>query len=223
MLSVLTFNCNKGNCNIQNIGKILVDSNADVICLQEFNDKVANSLKQYKLENSYVFITSPMNQGWSSNVIYSRFPVIKSKFYDIKGKARQNIHVTVLVNNQNVDVVSVHLESGRSNTIIRNEQYTTLLQSVSCNMNNKPIIVTGDFNMSVNETLPWPPINWNSAPILNTFNSENPCTTSYSTFHHPFDRCIYQNLTLLETRVIGIQPVGSDHYGLVNIFKLNSI
>src|SRR5687767_14578268 len=110
MLSVLTFNCNKGNCNVQNIGRILLESNADVICLQEFNDKVANSLIEYKLENSYVFITAPMNQGWFSTVIYSRFPVVKSNYLTLKGKSRRNIQVTLLVNGQFVDVVSIHLD-----------------------------------------------------------------------------------------------------------------
>ena len=221
MFSVLTFNCNKGNCNVKNIGRILIDSNADVICLQEFNEKVATSLIQYNMENSYVFITSPTSQGWSSTVIYSRFPVVKSKYFDIKGKARKNIQVTLSVNNQSINVMTVHLDPGRSNTAIRMEQYMSVLQNVTNNKDNNPTIVTGDFNLSLNEIVAWPPKNWNSAPLLNTFSSENPCITSPSTFHHPFDRCIYQDLTLIETRVIGIQPIGSDHYGLLNIFKLN--
>jgi endonuclease/exonuclease/phosphatase family metal-dependent hydrolase len=222
MFSVLTFNCDKGNCNIDNIGPILRDSNADVICLQEFNQKVAIALLPYKLEEQYVFITAPLNQGWSSNVIYSRFPVIKSNNYTVEGKSRLSILARVLVANNPVDIVCVHLDPGRSNVDIRARQFTSLLSNFP--ESSIPTIITGDYNMDITEPRSgWPVPNWNSPPLLPTFSSTNACNTSPGKFAHPFDRCLYRNITLLNTKVVGTENVGSDHYGLLTTFQIGNI
>lgn len=163
MLSVLTFNCDKGNCNIGNIGPLLRDCNADVICLQEFNQKVATALLSYKLEDQYVFVTAPLNQGWSSNVIYSRLPVVKSSYYAVEGKSRLSILARVLFQNEPVDIVCIHLDPGRSNVDIRARQFTALMGNFSSPA--IPIIITGDYNMDATEPRTgWPLIGWNTAP-----------------------------------------------------------
>jgi endonuclease/exonuclease/phosphatase (EEP) superfamily protein YafD len=88
------------------------------------------------------------------------------------------------------------------------------------NKNISPIIMAGDYNMRSNEIIPWPPHTWSSAPLLSTFDSKNDCVIYNGKFSHPLDRCLYKKLTLIDTTLIGIDPIGSDHYGLMNIFKL---
>ena len=221
MLSVLTFNCNKGACNVDNIGSILRNSNPDIICLQEFNQKVATALQPYKFEDEYVFITAPLNQGWSSNVIYSRLPVTKSKYYSVEGKSRINILIRVLFNNNYVDVVCAHLDPGRSNSDIRARQFHDLMSNFPESLT--PMIITGDFNMDITELRnEWPPIAWNAAPLLSTFSSNNSCNMSPGKFNHPFDRCLYRGATLLDSKVLGIENIGSDHYGLLTTFQIGN-
>ena len=64
---------NKGNCKLvpnrtSYLGDIISRINADVICLQEYSQGVAQQLAPYKLEDSYIFITHPVSQGWSGQV-----------------------------------------------------------------------------------------------------------------------------------------------------------
>jgi len=222
MLSVLSFNCNKGNCNVDNIGPLLINSNADIICLQEFNQKVAISLQPYKLEEKYVYITAPFNQGWSSNVIYSRFPVIKSNYFPLEGKSRLSILARILVNNNILDIVCVHFDPGRNNIDIRNRQFTSLLNTFFSS--SIPTIIIGDYNMDISEPNDgWPPNQWNSPPLFSTYSSYNLCNSSPGRFDHPFDRCLYRGVVLTDTKIIGMETIGSDHYGLLVSFTIGNI
>ena len=219
MLSVLSFNCNKGNCNIDNIGSILHNSNADIICLQEFNQKVAVALQPYKLEENYVFITAPYNQGWSGNVIYSRFPVIKTNYFSLEGKSRLSILARILVNNRNIDIVCIHFDPGRNNIDIRNRQFNSLIGNFLDS--DIPTIIIGDYNMDISEPIDgWPPTQWNSPPLFSTYSSNNFCNSSPKRFDHPFDRCLYRGVILTDTKIVGIENIGSDHYGLLVIFTV---
>ena len=69
----------------------------------------------------------------------------------------------------------------------------------------------------------WPLIGWNTAPLLPTFSSTNPCNTSPGKFAHPFDRSLYRNISLMNTKVVGVENVASDHYGLLTTFQLATI
>ena len=232
MLSVLTFNCDKGNCNVDRIGPLLQKSNADVICLQEFSPKVATSLAPYNLEKEYVFLTSPFSQGWSENVIYTRLPVIKTNFLPVEGKSRVNISATVLLDNTPIEVVCIHLDPGRNYTSLRYKQYMSLMNNFITT--HGATIITGDFNMAANEVSPWPPatlVGWESHELIPTYSSANKCVTSPkgaqlppvkgpSAFGHPFDRYLYKNITLTKITLIGVGSPASDHYGLLALFQL---
>ncbi len=214
MLSVLTFNCNKGDCFLNNIGFILLSSNADIICLQEFDQKVANSLIPYKFEDQYVFITCPLNQGWSSTVIYSKYPVIKSSYTDVKGKSRKNIMIRILFQEKLIDIISIHLDPGINNKLIRYQQFTQLMREVDI---NDHVIIAGDFNMRADEIPLWS--EYNQSPLVDTYNSNNLCIKYSGSFSHPFDRFLYKGVKLLDIKLIGTELIGSDHYGLMCIFN----
>lgn len=217
---ILTLNCNKGNCKSGNsIGNLILNHDPDIICFQEYNHIVAQQLVPYKLENQYIFINSAISQGWSGNVIYTKFPVLKSTFIEIEGKSRKVPIITVLSSNGPVTIANIHLDPGRStiNAQLRNKQLSSIF-SFSENVN----IIVGDFNMSINE-IAWPPKGWLGSELVGTFDSSNKCNTGAGNFNHPFDRCLYRGLNLDNTQLIGnINPV-SDHYGLLLTFSFNKI
>jgi endonuclease/exonuclease/phosphatase family metal-dependent hydrolase len=216
-ISVLSYNCNKGNCKIGSIGSIITESDPDIICLQEYNQTIALELVPYNLEEKYVFITSNLYQGWSGNVIYSKFPVIKSKFIQNEGKSRVTPIIQVQTAKTIITVACVHLEPGRANTAIRHKQYNRLLDLLAGNL--MPTIIIGDFNMSDNE-IQWPPNGWGSHQLIPTYTTNNPCVKSPSKFGHPFDRCLYKGLIMDEINLIGVNNPPSDHYGLLAHFHL---
>lgn len=213
MFRVISYNCNKGLCS-GSIGNIITEANADIICLQEFNQVVAEHLIPYNLQDSYIFITSPLTQGWSSNVIYSRFPIIKSSILQLSGKSRQTQIVTVSTPNAHITIACIHLDAGRDNIETRAVQYMTLLDQLS-----DAHIIIGDYNMVSNE-VPWPPIGWNGTELVPTFVSINPCVKSSAIFAYPFDRCLYQGLVLKEFGIIGAVKPASDHYGIALTFTI---
>lgn len=214
-IKILSYNCNKGNCKFGEIGDIIKTVNADIICLQEYGQIVAQHLESYKLEDSYVFITSPIYQGWSGNVIYSKLPIIKSRFLELEGKARKTPVITVETLNGNLTIACIHLDPGRNanNMNIRETQYKSLLKK----LHNIDIII-GDFNMSVNE-IPWPPEGWSGTKLIPTYTSDNICNNSTIKFGHPFDRCLYKNLIIENFELVGVNNPASDHYGIEITFK----
>lgn len=221
MITLLTFNCNKGNCNINNVCKIINDSNADIICLQEFNMNIASSLSKYELEKKYIFITSPLNQGWSQNVIYSKFPIVKTDFHYIEGKSRCNILITVIVEQQLIDIICAHLEPGRQNVNRRKTQLKSLFDKIIERRSVGPIIIAGDFNMDfkeINFLGSFLPRFWYVSKLLPTFTSDNPCNNSPSKFSHPFDFAIYFGLDNIDVEIVSGGLKASDHYPLLLTF-----
>jgi endonuclease/exonuclease/phosphatase family metal-dependent hydrolase len=219
MLRVLSLNCNKGNCNGQYLGSLILEANADVICLQEFNHKVAEYLVPFKLEETYIFINSPESQGWSANVIYTKVPIVKTSFLKVEGKSRLTVVVEILIGgNKTINIACVHLDPGRKNHESRNIQFNYLLSNF--NESKIPVILIGDFNLAFDETLPWPPIGWSGSQLFPTYTNQNPCVKSKRTFDYPFDRCLYKGLTLNNITTIGMNTPVSDHYGLLVDFNV---
>ena len=218
MLRVLSLNCNRGSCNGERIASIVNKANADVICFQEFNHRVIEYLVPLNLEQDYIFINPPQSQGWSGNVIYSKFPILKTQFIPLQGKSRLTIVVKILFRKgKEIDIVCLHLDPGRENTTIRNIQLNTLLSNF--NQGQSSTILIGDFNLSFDEIMPWPPSGWNGHELLPTYTNQNPCVHSKRKFVHPFDRCLYRNLILSDVETVGVDLPGSDHYGLLVEFQ----
>ncbi|CAH6419047.1 Hypothetical protein HVR_LOCUS239 [uncultured virus] len=114
-LRILSYNCDKGNCKlapgkVSYIGNIITQANADIVCLQEYSQTVAQQLLPYRLEESYIFITSPINQGWSENIIYSKLPILKSWFVEMDGKNRKSPIITVQTSNGPITIACIHLD-----------------------------------------------------------------------------------------------------------------
>lgn len=223
MLRVLSLNCNRGSCHGERISSIVSKANADILCFQEFNHRVVEYLAELNLEQNYIFISPPQSQGWSGNVIYSKFPVVKTLFLSLQGKSRVTLVVRILFRTgKEIDIACVHLDPGRENHLIRNVQFNTLLSSFS--QTQVPIILIGDFNLSFDEVVPWPPLSWKGHELLPTYTDKNPCVRSKGKFVHPFDRCLYRNLNrnfkLNNVETVGVDFPGSDHYGLLVDFQI---
>lgn len=214
VFSVLTYNCNRGLCkDYGSIGDLIVSTNADIVCLQEYNVNVSQQLEPYKLENYYVFITPPMVQGWVWNVIYSKFPVVKTRFLELEEKSKHTPIITLQLPDRLLTIACVHLEPKQCRSELRLRQYKHLLDNVA-----DVDILIGDFNFREKE-VPWPAPGWNSPQLLPTYVSGNPCIRSRYKFAHPFDRCLYRNLVAVTINVIGDKIVSSDHYGLLITFQ----
>lgn len=219
MFSILSLNCNQGKCGVENISEFLHTCNADIICLQEFSQNIAQSLELYNFYEKYIFVTSPVHQGWSENVIFSKFPIVNTKSYEQEGKKRRSIHITFLYQRIEIVCVCIHLEPGRQNYEMRRRQLLNILENVDHRM---PVIIIGDYNMETNEgRYKWPLYGWESPRLLATYSSDNRCVFSKKfRFNHTFDRCLYKNnyLYLHEAKILPLDI--SDHYPLIVKFSL---
>jgi endonuclease/exonuclease/phosphatase family metal-dependent hydrolase len=212
-LRVVTYNCHQGKGNLTQLAREIAITNADIICLQEYNKKVGEALKL----GGYEQVAPKGNQGWFRNIIYTRLPIILRETFGLKDIAREAVAAHVKYNGQQICVVCLHLSSGAEAAALRGEQLEQLLKRP----HYPNTILIGDFNMRKNEAVETR--HYKSAPLLATYCNDNPCIQAVQKYAHPFDRCLYRGVALIgEPRLLGLATTASDHYGVCFSFQLGS-
>lgn len=84
----------------------------------------------------------------------------KTTFLEVEGKSRITPIVRILIGTKKIDIVCIHLDSGRESYLTRKIQLDTLLSHFNRTENPKgsskiPTILIGDFNLVSNEIVPW--------------------------------------------------------------------
>lgn len=219
MVLVLTYNCNQGKGNVKNLCKLIKNSQADIICLQEFNDTIKSSL----ILNQYTLIEPPGNQGWFKNVIYTKLSIRGSPTYLSLNNMKRQIPIVSLRYGRNViNVACLHLSAGIEKYIDRQNELATILRFMK---NRKRLLLAGDFNMRSDEKVP---ISLNCSKLIGTYTSNNPLNKGTKKFNLPFDRVIYRGLQLQNQPILvgnsskTKRTTASDHYGLLFKFNLDN-
>jgi len=218
MLNILTYNVAQGKYDLSGLNKTITSSGAQIICLQEYNNKVKQHIK---LGSNYNLIEPGGKQGFFRNVIYTKLPIIEVNFLPTSGEIRNIIMIKVKFKKCVITILNLHLSAGRD--LNKSNQRQTQLNDLFKNITNvKYGIIIGDFNL-INDEIPWsnnisPWYKWNVAPLIPTYCSTNLCVKSNLRFRYPFDRCIYQKLTLVNFKLIGNKSKNSDHYGVIYTF-----
>lgn len=218
MFSILTYNCNQGKGNVENLCKIINKSETDIICLQEFTSKIKDKLKL----NGYVLVEPSGKQGWFRNVIYTRLERnLEVSFLKLSTMIRQVPVIKFRYQNKMVTVANIHLSSGLEKAEVRKGEMSEIFNKIG---NANKLIIVGDFNMRENEVVG----RMRFCDLVGTYCSNNPMNDGNKKFNIPFDRFLYK----------GVEPVGSticignksrkenttpsDHYGLISKFEINN-
>lgn len=132
--------------------RMIADSKADFICLQEVNSNFLNLLhqssKQFQGSDYFMPVTK---MHWYDTLILSKYPCrFYKKDYEMTGMGRSNLMAVVefsLPNTQNTFKLAInctHLESLNSQT----QRITQLQEIEALNKNMDMSIIAGDFNFS---------------------------------------------------------------------------
>ena len=220
MISIVTYNCNQGRGNIKRLSKILENSDADVICLQEFNSKVKDNINL----KGYILVEPSIKQGWFKNVIYTKYPPIKISFISLSTLARSVPAIKILVGHKKLTIVNVHLTSGSNKLDVRQSELRHIFSQIG---RPRRIIITGDFNMRADEESP--SNDFAFCTLVPTYCSSNPVNISNFKYEHPFDRFLYRDVSPVSTpNILGNNTrkpstTPSDHYGLLCHFSFPPI
>jgi len=112
----------RGEIVREKIIKLIDSLSADIICLQEFyqgeesandNIKIISSSTENKFHYFHPFVSRPKRGGFFGNVIFSRFPILKTGAIPFPGKTSNGgIYADILLpKHDTVRVYCLHLES----------------------------------------------------------------------------------------------------------------
>lgn len=111
-LKVMSYNImqfyNKDNIQkstAQDIKDFVVKENPDILCLQEYNYKGINVFDDYN------YSTTILKQRTIQTVIFSNYPIIKSKSYNFYASNNSAKMADIKINKDTVRVFDVHFES----------------------------------------------------------------------------------------------------------------
>jgi predicted extracellular nuclease len=147
----LKWNKNNYDIKLKNISKVLNDLDADIIALQEIENK--NVLKDLLLLTNYKYsYISTKKTTTVKTAILSRFPIIKTKQIKVSNRAgvRDIIKVTVSISGKKLSIFVNHWKSKRSPESSR-IAYAKALKRAIKNMNSNEYLLVGDFNSNYNE------------------------------------------------------------------------
>ncbi len=157
---VMTYNIHHGSHGADEIAKAIVNSNADIVCLQEANantrwprdplPQLAKRLPDWHLASGGEIAT------------FSRYPVLGQEFHRLSSKTTRGVLVTKLrAKGRDITIINTHFaagadpelvsrsEPGRSyvqeSADVRMEEATTLLDVASSV--DGPLLIAGDFNV----------------------------------------------------------------------------
>lgn len=242
ILRVATYNIHKGvrgfgptvRAEYENLAQAIREFDADLIFLQEVRKQYHNKNIDDKLHlpepqasflapEGYIsnYMTNAYTQkGQHGNALLSRWPAYEMTREDISNnrfEQRGLLHVKILINNQTLHCIVVHLSLMQNS---RNWQQQKLLNLVRRNIPlTDPILIAGDFN------------DWNDKFLLpmqeaGFMTFETPPKATYPSFAPMLrlDRIYARGLTPLNAYV----PQGkiwtrmSDHLPLIGEFRLNA-
>jgi endonuclease/exonuclease/phosphatase family metal-dependent hydrolase len=168
-IRVVTWNIHKGvnglrprrRLEIHNIGLAIDQFDADIVCLQEVRKHHHGDAQKFArwpaleqadflapLGYTPVYQTNAITKhGEHGNALLTRWPVIKHQHEDMSDhrfEQRGLLHVELLIHNQPVHVVVVHLGLINSSRRRQIMQLCTYLQREI--PKNVPLLVAGDFN-----------------------------------------------------------------------------
>lgn len=177
---------------VRQIAKIILESKADVICLQEVSLEAYNIInplinKYYKYQYETNFKPDIDINGKRGRTVetmcFSKYPALSYKLLKIEGNLSYNDSAIVLEFG-NVMIFNVYLQAGTSKSPgqsfrwihysrCRYNQYLAIGEYLKENRITKPIVVVGDFNTNLDGNIE----EW---PELRAFNRLN-LTDSWST------------------------------------------
>lgn len=198
-MSVISYNFCGGKYNNGTFCRLMKKIKPSVICLQEANTKIVSDIRN-KIGN-YTMIQSPGKQGFSSNftMIDNQYVIKGIDGIDISDVEREALKISVKIDNTHLDIINVHLKSGRDCTSVREKQIKEILKvgdkSGKC-------LIIGDWNLSKDE-VKWPPKNnWKSPLLYPTFRSDNKrIINNNRKFNHAFDRLLYSGVKISDVCV----------------------
>jgi len=145
-LNLLSFNINKDNQHTEDIIRIVRESGADVVAIQELSPRVADAFNN-QLAGLYPYRALHPQSDFSGQGILSRYPLSADEFWQINlGHQRLQIDW----NGQPIAFFNVHpihpLRGLRFDGQSRAEEIDEVLRRTETVTN--PLIIAGDFNMT---------------------------------------------------------------------------
>jgi endonuclease/exonuclease/phosphatase family metal-dependent hydrolase len=161
---------------IDNIAKIINESEADIICLQEVGELTFKILEPLLKNNYPYYYEIPFNvdkddKGLRSRSVdtlcFSRFQAKGFKLFSVQGNLHYN-NSMLMLEFDNLIIFNVYLQAGTRNSPgqkdlwfnysrCRYNEYLAIGRYLKDNKINKPIVVLGDFNTNLNGTIDeWP-------------------------------------------------------------------
>ena len=147
---------------VDSIANYLIESEADVIILQEaFHKRATKRLNELMVE-SYPNITNPGPKSFygvaSGVIVYSKVKFKKQpEYYSYKDKTGADrlamkglVHVTLDIDGKNLDVLGTHLQAGRGlkRIGIRKKQVEVINTVQSEISDSNAVLYVGDFNIA---------------------------------------------------------------------------
>ncbi len=126
-IKILTFNTHifssHKNNGFENIAQFIKESNADIICLQEFGyyhrygASKQEILKFFDSIYPYRHIWFKNQNKWGENGLatFSRYPIINKKKIEYKSNYNISIYSDIVINNDTIRIINNHLESNKFN------------------------------------------------------------------------------------------------------------
>lgn len=144
LLRVVTSNVWYRNGDFERIGRVLENTAADVIVLQELSRPRALQLQPYLHSYPHSFI-DPGQQGV---VVFSRWPILAAKRVALSPGA-DAARVSIDWRGTVVSVIGVHLHwpIGSGDSRLRNEEMRVI--AAMARSSDQPLIVAGDLNVTV--------------------------------------------------------------------------
>jgi endonuclease/exonuclease/phosphatase (EEP) superfamily protein YafD len=210
-LRVISFNLLSSNPEKQRVLDYLMASDAEVICLLEFDHKWQAALTP--LEAKYpLHIEHPLPNNFGI-AVYSRIPWEKAGVLDLGDPGLPSIEVALRRQGRELAIIATHPvpPAGRRNAAWRDGQLARLADHVS--QLREPALVVGDLNATP----------WSSGLRIATasglgFRSLQPAWTptwqAGSVFAIPIDHALGTAPLVITRRMVG-PDLGSDHRPLV--------
>jgi endonuclease/exonuclease/phosphatase family metal-dependent hydrolase len=158
------------------IARIIIESSADIICLQEVGRLTFDILLKLLQDNYPFYYENPFENDFDNNgprgrnietVCFTKFPAKGFKLFSVQGNLQYN-NSMILLEFDNLIVFNVYLQAGTRNSPgqkdlwynysrCRYNEYLAIGKYMIDNEIKKPIVVLGDFNTNLNGSITeWP-------------------------------------------------------------------
>lgn len=145
-LHLLSFNINKDNQQVDQMIRVIRDSNADVVAIQELSPQLAKAADE-QLADLYSYRAFHPQTDFSGQGVLSRYPLSNDEFWQIN---LGHQHVDVDWNGQTITLFNVHpihpLRGFRFDGEARAMEVNDVLRRTETI--TTPLLIVGDFNMT---------------------------------------------------------------------------